>query len=73
MVTVVLFPSVSIAVTLYVIINPPLNNIHKKEDLLSYRASPLLLVLLRCMRHLRTRRFRNDCFVGRDNQLRNGT
>jgi len=25
------------------------------------------------MRPLRTRRFRNDCFVGRDNQLRNGT
>jgi len=25
-----------------------------------------LLVLLRCMRHLRIRRFRNDCFVGRD-------
>ena len=48
-------------------ITPPLNSIHKKEDLPSYRANPLLLVLLRCMRHLRIHRFRNDCFVGRDN------
>ena len=38
-----------------------------REDLPSYRANPLLLVLLRCMRHLRIRRFRNDCFVGHDN------
>ena len=53
--------------------NPPSDSIHKKEDLPSYQADPLLLVLLRCMRHLRTRRFRSDYFVGRDNQLRNGT
>ena len=48
--------------------NPPYDSTHKKEDLPSYQADPLLLVLLRCMRHLRIRRFRNDCFVGRDNQ-----
>ena len=38
-----------------------------KEDLPSYQADPVLLVLLRYMRPLRTHRFRNDCFVGRDN------
>ena len=48
-------------------ITPPLDSIHKKEDLPSYWANPLLLVLLRCMRHLHIRRFRNDCFVGHDN------
>ena len=39
-----------------------------KEDLPSYLANPLVLVLLRYMRHLHTRRFHNDYFVGRDNQ-----
>ena len=38
-----------------------------REDLPNMKASPLLLVLLQYMRPLRTRRFRNDCFVGHDN------
>ena len=48
-------------------INPPRHSIHKKEESPSYQANPPLLVLLLRMQILRIHKFRNDCFVGRDN------
>ena len=48
-------------------IQPPLSYA-KKKDVPVDRAHPLLQILLLQMRLSHIRRFRNDCFVGRDNQ-----